>query len=106
MIQDDPAIMMELQGAYEIFYKKMEEFEFECHSVDGLIKITSNALPQIVELHIAQELLQPDRKKSLEEALVSLINETVKLAREHQRKQLERATETMRPERPKIKLNT
>ena len=74
--------LMEMQKKAREVQKVLEELKIEKTSLGGKLKMVMNGNTRVESLSIAEELLQPSQKASLEKALSALITEAGEEARQ------------------------
>ncbi len=81
-----------MQKQMEETTKELEEKEYEATAGGGAVKIKMNGKKEILELHIDEELVDPEDIETLEDSIIAAVNEVIRIQDEDQQAQMGKIT--------------
>ncbi len=77
-----------MQKQMEETTKALEEKEYEAAAGGGVVKVKMNGKKEIIELHIEEDIVDPDDIETLEDTVMAAVNEVIRLQAEDEKSQM------------------
>lgn len=81
-----------MQKQMEEQAKELEEKEYEATAGGGAVKVKINGKKEITEVHLEEEIVDPEDIEMLEDAIMAAVNEAIRLQDEDQQNQMGKIT--------------
>ena len=81
-----------MQKQMEEQAKELEEKEYEATAGGGAVKVKINGKKEIIEVHLEEEIVDPDDIEMLEDAIMAAVNEAIRMQDEDQQAQMGKIT--------------
>ena len=81
-----------MQKQMEEQAKELEEKEYEATAGGGAVKVKINGKKEIIEVHLEEEIVDPDDIEMLEDAIMAAANEAIRMQDEDQQAQMGKIT--------------
>ena len=82
----------EMQKQMEEQAKELEEKEYEATAGGGAVKVKINGKKEMIEVHLEEEIVDPDDIEMLEGAIMAAVNEAIRMQDEDQQAQMGKIT--------------
>jgi DNA-binding YbaB/EbfC family protein len=77
-----------MQKQMEETAKALEEKEYEAAAGGGVVKVKMNGKKEITELHIEEDIVDPEDIETLEDTVMAAVNEVIRQQAEDEKNQL------------------
>jgi hypothetical protein len=77
-----------MQKQMEETTKALEEKEYEAAAGGGVVKVKMNGKKEITELHIEEDIVDPEDIETLEDTVMAAVNEVIRQQAEDEKNQL------------------
>lgn len=81
-----------MQKQMEEQAKELEEKEYEATAGGGAVKVKINGKKEIIEVHLEEEIVDPDDIEMLEDAIMAAVNEAIRMQDEDHQAQMGKIT--------------
>lgn len=81
-----------MQKQMEDTQAELEAKEYEATAGGGVIKVKINGKKEITEVHLDEEIVDPDDIETLEDLIISAVNEAIRLQGDDERAQMGKIT--------------
>jgi hypothetical protein len=72
--------------------KALEEKEYEATAGGGVVKVKMNGKKELLELHIEEDIVDPEDIETLEDTIMAAVNEVIRLQSEDEKSQVGQIT--------------
>lgn len=77
-----------MQKQMEETTKALEEKEYEAAAGGGVVKVKMNGKKEIIELHIEEDIVDPEDIETLEDTVMAAVNEVIRLQADDEKAQM------------------
>jgi hypothetical protein len=81
-----------MQKQMEEATKALEEKEYEATAGGGVVKVKMNGKKELLELHIEEDIVDPEDIETLEDTIMAAVNEVIRLQSEDEKSQVGQIT--------------
>ncbi len=81
-----------MQKQMEEQAKELEDKEYEATAGGGAVKVKINGKKEITEVHLEEEIVDPEDIEMLEDAIMAAVNEAIRMQDEDQQAQMGKIT--------------
>ncbi len=81
-----------MQKQMEETTKELEEKEYEAAAGGGVVKVKVTGKKEVSEIHIEEDIVDPDDIETLEETIMAAVNEALRMQREDEQAQMGKIT--------------
>ena len=89
---------MMLKAKLSKMEKKLKKTRLTGEAQSGAIKVVVNGTGEVLEVNIAEEMMQPDRKKELQKGLVYAFNQAREAAARFSQEEVQKLMKDLPPE--------
>jgi hypothetical protein len=77
-----------MQKQMEETTKALEEKEYEATAGGGVVKVKMNGKKELLELHIEEDIVDPEDIETLEDTVMAAVNEVLRLQADDEKSQM------------------